>query len=125
MTTASFDLSGDVRSTVPIGATTGVDHDGHLSEDFDAWRTATYLTTDTLDRETHELRPDAPMNFTLRCACGWRGVELLDDPDHPPDPDRYGNRRSRYRCPDCGDTATLVTGGPEPPAIDAGWELVD
>jgi hypothetical protein len=125
MTTASFDLSGDVRSTVPIGATTGVDHDGDLSEDFDAWRTAAYATTDTLDRHVHDIGPDATLTAGVRCACGFPVTERLGSDDDPPDPDRYGNRRVPYRCPDCGDRATLVTGGPEPPIIDEGWDLVD
>jgi rubredoxin len=125
MTTASFDLSGDVRSTVPIGVITGVDHDGHLVDDFHAWRTASYATIDTLDRQTHDIHPDQPIHDGLRCDdCGWVGLVGLFDPDEPPDPDRHGNRRSNYRCPDCGADASAVWSQREPPLID-GATLVD
>lgn len=41
-------------------------------------------------------------------ACDHIGLDPLFEPGEPPDPDRWGNLRFGYKCPECGARATVV-----------------
>jgi len=50
-------------------------------------------------------------NYAVRCVgCDTVGVRSLTGPD-PEDPDRYGNRRSPFKCPTCGGKGEVISGG--------------
>ena len=51
-------------------------------------------------------------------------VRMLGNPFEPPDPDRYGNRRTTYRCVKCGEQTTTVDPKHGRAKLEPGFEWV-
>lgn len=93
--------------------------------DFDAYRATSWATQDTIERLIPDLNGGI-INHNIRClSCGLTGLESTFSPDGPPDPDRHGNRRYTYRCPNCDVKCTLLQARHGGSMVDQGFELVD